>query len=105
MQKIDFDLWKIPHNKISLLDTYISYFIIIFLHLFLANIIMSYQNFYSGGNTNEENQGEKNLVKFIIITIFLIVFISFGIIFFSELSFSESIKSFNEYSSGFCFNS
>ena len=63
-KKIDFELWKIPYNKISLLDTYISYFIIIFLHLFLANIIMSYQNFYSGGNTNEENQGEKNIVKF-----------------------------------------
>ena len=45
-KKLDFELWKIPYNKISLLDIYISYFVIIFLHLFFANIIMSYQNFY-----------------------------------------------------------
>ena len=64
-RNIDFDLWKVPYNKISLLDIYISYFIIIFLHLFLANIIMSYQNFYYAGKDNEDNKGDKNLVKFI----------------------------------------
>ena len=62
-KKIDFDLWKIPYNKISLLDTYISYFVIIFLHLFLSNAILSYQNFYFG--ENEDNKVNKNLMKFL----------------------------------------
>ena len=62
-KKLDFDLWKIPYNKISLLDTYTSYFIVIFLHLFLSNFIMSYQNFYFG--ENDENKTEKNFIKFI----------------------------------------
>ena len=62
-KKLDFELWKVPYNKISLLDTYMSYFIIIFLHLFLSNFIMSYQNFYFG--ENEENKPEKNFMKFL----------------------------------------
>ena len=64
-KKLDFELWKIPYNKISLLDIYISYFVIIFLHLFFANIIMSYQNFYYAGKDSEDNKGDKNFVKFI----------------------------------------
>ena len=63
-KKIDFDLWKIPYNKVSLLDIYISYFVIIFLHLFLANIIMSYQSFYYNEN-NEDDKKHKNFFMFI----------------------------------------
>ena len=50
---IDFQLLKTPYNKISLLDTFITYFIVIFLHIFIAKIIISYQNFYANDkNTN-----------------------------------------------------
>jgi len=63
-QKIDFELMTIPHNKISLLDSYTSYIVFIFIHLFLANIIMSYQNFYYGANDGEDNKGDKNLITF-----------------------------------------
>jgi ABC-type glutathione transport system ATPase component len=54
----------IPHNKISLLDSYTSYIVFIFIHLFLTNIIMSYQNFYYGANDGEDNKGDKNLITF-----------------------------------------
>ena len=43
---IDYKLLKTPHNKISLLESFITYFIVILLHLFISNIIMSYQSFY-----------------------------------------------------------
>jgi hypothetical protein len=63
-QKIDFELMTIPHNKISLLDSYTSYIVFIFIHLFLTNVIMSYQNFYYGANDGENNKGDKNLITF-----------------------------------------
>ena len=66
---IDFQLLKTPYNKISLLDTFISYFVVIFIHIFTANIIMSYKNFYSAKNSNNcENINFilflKNFLKF-----------------------------------------
>ena len=59
---IDYQLLKTPYNKISLLESFISYFVIFFIHLFIANIILSYQNFY----TSEKNKNNCENINFIL---------------------------------------
>ena len=64
-KKIDFEFWINPYNKISLLETFICYFVVIFIHLILSHVIISYQNFYNGCNNISDNKGFKNLINFI----------------------------------------
>ena len=91
-KNLDFELWKVPYNKISLLETYITYFVIIFLHLFVANAIMSYQNFYSG-SSSEDNSSNKNLVKFVknFFSINNIINFNFG-----NINFDSDIEKYKE---------
>ena len=62
---IDYKLLTTPYNKISLLESYITYFVVIFLHLFLANIIMSYQSFYYAEKNKKDNECNINFIIFI----------------------------------------
>ena len=62
---IDYELLKTPYNKVSLLDTFITYFIVIILHLFIANIIISYQNFYSSDKNINNKCLNNNFILFL----------------------------------------
>ena len=62
---IDFQLLKTPYNKISLLETFISYIVVIFIHLFIANIIISYQNFYNNEKNTNNNCENINFIMFL----------------------------------------
>ena len=62
---IDYKLLTTPYNKISLLETFITYFVVIFLHLFIANIIMSYQSFYYVEKNKRDNECNVNFIIFV----------------------------------------
>ena len=62
---IDYELLKTPFNKISLLNSFISYIEAIFLHIFIANIIISYQNFYIAERNSNNACENINLILFL----------------------------------------
>ena len=62
------------------------------MHLFVANAIMSYQNFYSG-SSSEDNSSNKNFVKFVknFFSINNIINFNFG-----NINFDSDIEKYKE---------